>query len=61
MNYRMVNGKMVIQKNGVYFALTKEERLEIRALLDDADSGEGKFEDQDSEKSCKVKNGNSEI
>ena len=47
MTYRKVKGKYVICHHGAYFVLLPEELLEMKVLIADIESGEGKFYDKD--------------
>ena len=50
MNYRKVNDKYVINKNGVYITLTEAELQEMKAIIADIESGEGKLLVEDARK-----------
>ena len=50
MNYRKIKDKWVINKNGVYISLTKEELEQLKSIIMDIESGENKLYVDDARK-----------
>lgn len=50
MNYRKVNDKYIVNKNGVYITLTESEVQEMKAIIADIESGDGKLIVEDARK-----------
>lgn len=50
MNWRLKNGKYIINKDGVYIALTREQLFEMRDLTDSIICGRDEYMQKDARK-----------